>query len=167
MASAGTTRAAGDWPRRRLALAILAVSVALNVFFIAGALWTGVRPQPTRPGIEQRYQRIAAELELDPRQRAGFDKFIAAMRGRSERMQQLIAPLTGAAWEEIAKPEADTAQALRLFDEAAEKRRVLQHESMAQTVEFMTLLTPAQRIKFVALARERRGSWRQPPAQNR
>ena len=37
--TAGPSPATG-WPRRRLLLALLVVSVALNLFFVAGAAWT-------------------------------------------------------------------------------------------------------------------------------
>jgi Spy/CpxP family protein refolding chaperone len=49
----------------------------------------------------------------------------------------------------------------RLFDEAAEKRRAIQHETTSQTVELLGALSPAQRAKFVATMREWRAAWRQ------
>jgi len=50
-------------------------------------------------------------------------------------------------------------QIMRLFDEAAEKRREFQRETAAQTLDFLAILSPAQRSKFVAIARERRAPW--------
>jgi Spy/CpxP family protein refolding chaperone len=84
------------------------------------------------------------------------------MRTRTEKMRQQVAPLIGSAWEEVAKPQADEAQVMRLFDEAALKRREFQREASAETLKFLTLLTPAQRSKFVAIARERRASRSRP-----
>ena len=66
-----------------------------------------------------------------------------------------VAPLFGAAWEEIGKPQADAAQVMRLFDEAGEKRREFQREAIGQTLAFLAILSPAQRAKFVAIAQER------------
>ena len=80
---------------------------------------------------EQRYQQMAGELDLTPGQRTGFDAYVAAMRTRTGKMRQQVAPLIGSAWEEIAKPQADGAQVMRLFDEAAEKRREFQREASA------------------------------------
>jgi hypothetical protein len=74
-------------------------------------------------------------------------------------MHEQVAPLIGAAWEEIAKPQADAAEVMRLFDEAAEKRREFQREATSQTLDFLASLSPAQRSKFVAVARERRPLW--------
>ena len=117
-------------PQRRLVLTLLALSVALNVFFVAGALWI----------------RLHAPADQD----------VAAMRVHSEQMRQQVTPLIGAAWEAIGKPQADAPEIMRLFDAAAEKRREFQHEATAQTLAFLAVLTPAQRNKFVTIARERR-----------
>jgi Spy/CpxP family protein refolding chaperone len=164
LAATGTSTA-GGWPYRRIVYAALAVSLVLNVFFIAGAVWTGIQPAPAASrGFEPRYQQMAAELDLDAQQRAAFDRYVAAMRTRGERMRQQVGPLLNAAWEEAAKAPADRTQVLRLFEEASDKRRQFQHDALAQTLDLMAVLSPAQRTKFVALSRERRGPRR---AENR
>jgi len=157
MAMAGADAASGR-PRRRLLITLLAISALLNLCFIAGAAWIHLNA-PTRPNFEQHYRQLAAQLDLDPQQRIGFDKYVAAMRSRNEKMRQQVAPVIGAAWDEMAKPQADSAQILRLYDEAAEKRRVFQREATVQTLDLMSILSPAQRGKFVAFAREHRASW--------
>jgi Spy/CpxP family protein refolding chaperone len=154
-----------SWLSRRVLIILLAISVVLNLCFVAGAVWTRWYAPARWAGAEQHYQRMAGELDLTPEQRTGFDAYVAAMRARTEKMRQQVAPLTGSAWEEIAKPQADEAQVMRLFDEAAEKRREFQREASTQTLKFLAVLSPAQRSKFVAIARERRGSWlRSSPA---
>ena len=158
MATTGT--AAGSWPYRRIVLAALSISVVLNLFFIAGAVWTRMHGSAQSRGPEQRNQRFANELDFDAKQRAGFEKFVVAMRARSEKAQQQVAPLLGSAWEEAAKPQADQVQVLRLFDEAFDKRQQSLRDGMVQTLDFLSTLSPEQRAKFVALARERRGLWR-------
>ena len=161
LATAATT-ATAKWPRRGMLLAVLVVSLVLNVFFIAGAAWTRIEAPPA--GLEQRFERMAAELKLDAKQRNGFERYAAATRARGENMRKQVGPLIGAAWEEIAKPQPDTAQVLRLFDQAIAKRQELQREAAVQTLDFLSILTPEQRGKFVAITRERRGAWR---SQNR
>lgn len=156
--TAGPTPATG-WPRRRLLLALLVVSVVLNLFFVAGAVWTRWHAPAPWQSPAQRYQQMATQLDLDPRQRIGFDAYVAAMRVRTEKMREQVAPLIGSAWEEIAKPQADVAHVMRLFDEASEKRREFQREATGQTLDLLAILSPAQRSKFVALARERRAPW--------
>lgn len=159
MATAGPTGQPGTrtgWFQRRVLVVILVVSVVLNLCFVAGAVWTRWHVPARWAGPEQRYQQMARELDLTAEQRTGFDAYVAAMRARTEKMRQQVAPLIGSAWEEVAKPQADGAQVMRLFDEAAEKRREFQRQASAETLKFLALLTPAQRGKFVAIARERR-----------
>jgi uncharacterized membrane protein len=146
-------------PRRRVLVILLILSVVLNLCFIAGAAWTRLHGPARWGGLEQRYQQMAAELNLEPQQRAGFDAYVAAMRARTDKMHEQVGPLMSAAWDEVAKPQADVGQVMRLFDEAAEKRREFQREATAQTLSFLATLSPAQRGKFVAIARERKAPW--------
>jgi len=156
VAGAGIAR---RWPRRRLIIGGLIVSVVLNVFFVAGAVWTRLHPPPEWPSPGQRFREMENGLNLEPHQRQDFESYVAAMRARMTKMQQQVGPLTASAWEEMAKPQSDEAQVFRLLDQAAEKRRDFQHESTTETLKFLSVLTPAQRAKFVAIARERRASW--------
>jgi uncharacterized membrane protein len=156
MTSAAATASAR--PRWRLVYAALAVSAVLNLLFVAGAVWTAMRTAPAH-GFPQRLERIGNELDLDRQQRAAFDEFIAAMRVRSDRVQQQVSGLYGAAWDEAGKPSAEPAQVLRLFDRAFDKRREINRETILQTLDFLATLSPEQRTRFVSLARDRR-NWR-------
>ena len=160
-AATGPTAPTG-WPRRRVLVILLVVSAVLNLCFVAGAVWIRWHSPARWASAEQRYQQIAAELDLDAQQRIGFDSYVTAMRARTDKMHQQVAPLIGAAWDEIAKPQADVAQVMRLFDEASDKRREFQREASAQTLALLAVLSPAQRSKFVAIARERRAPWLRP-----
>jgi len=165
-AAAGTTatrrsRRSGLWT------ALFIVSLSLNLCFVAGAVWTRLHPPPVRTDIAEFYRQMAGELELDPQQRAAFDRYVAAMRTRMDQMRQETDPLIGAAWEEIAKSQPDAAKVEQLFDESADKRRVFQREAASQMLTFLATLSPAQRGKFVQLMRERRAAWRRQQAGNR
>jgi uncharacterized membrane protein len=161
--STATAGPVGDaptgWPGRRVLVTLLILSAVLNFCFLAGVTWTRLNAPARGPGLEQRYQQLATELALEPQQRVGFDAYVAAMRSRTEKMREQVAPLIGEAWEEIAKPQADVAQVMSLFDQATEKRREFQREATTQTLDFLKVLSPAQRAKFVAIARERRAAW--------
>jgi Spy/CpxP family protein refolding chaperone len=163
--TAGRTEAGGR--RSRLWVALLAVSLVLNLCFIAGAVWSRLHPPPGRMDFAERYRQMAAQLDLDPQQRAAFDRYVSAVRSRSEQMRQQTDPLMNAGWDELAKPQPDTAKVEQLFDEAAEKRRAVQHETASQTVELLASLSPAQRAKFVQIMHEWRAAWRQQRAANR
>lgn len=161
MATAGSTSGVRS-PRRHLLITLVAISVVLNLFFVAGAVWTRLHGPAVSVGTDERYEQIAAELSLDSQQRVAFDRYVAAMRARVEEMRQQIDPLIGNAWEEIAKPQTDTARVIAAFDEATEKRRSFQRELTTQTITFLALLSPEQRSKFVTIAREHRAPWFRP-----
>jgi hypothetical protein len=119
--------------RRHLFWVILVLSLALNLCFIAGALWIRVQgpPLPTTP--EQRLQQIEPQLALNPQQKAAFDEYARTVRSRVQSMHEAIEPQVANAWSELAKPDAvGTA-----------------------TFTFLAKLTPEQRTKFVELARQR------------
>lgn len=158
--AAGTSRPISRRPRP-LVLMLLALSVALNLFFVGGALWIRLHPAATLSFQEQRFRRMANELDLAPSQRDAFNRYVEAMRARTARMHQELAPLFGGAWEEMAKPQADEAQVMRLFDEASEKRRGFQREATTQTLAFLATLSPAQRTKFLAIVQAHWAPWHQ------
>jgi len=157
-ATAGAGRRTARSPRR-LVWVLLALSVALNLFFVGGALWIRVHPAAVLSFQEQRFQRMARELDLAPQQRAGFDRYVAAMRSRTAQMHQQLAPLYAAAWQEMAQPHADEAQVMRLFDEATAKRREFQREATSQTLAFLAVLSPAQRARFLAIVQSHWAHW--------
>jgi Spy/CpxP family protein refolding chaperone len=163
--TAGKTDAAAR--RSRLWIALLAVSLVLNLCFIAGAVWSRLNPPPARVDLAERYRQMAAQLDLDPQQRAAFDRYVGAIRNRTDQMRQETDPLMSAAWQELGKPQPDNAKVAQLFDEAAEKRRATQHEATSQTIELLSTLSPAQRAKFVSIMHEWRAAWRQQRAANR
>jgi uncharacterized membrane protein len=140
--------------RRHLLWVVLALSVALNLFFVAGALWVRVYgPAPLNP--EERLQRIGGQLDLTPQQRPAFEQYFQAVHSRMKEMREAVEPQMSRAWSELAKPGADQASVMRLFDEAAEKRRSFRRELTASTLSFLATLSPEQRAKFVELARQR------------
>lgn len=158
MASIATTGLA-RWPHRRVLLAVLVVSLVLNVCFVAGVAWTLMHPPPAG-SLETILQRMPADLALDDKQRAAFDRYVAEMRTRNEKVRQQVAPLFAGAWDEMAKPGANTDEVTRQFAEVATKRQEAQRDSVVQTLEFLSVLSPNQRRKFVTLVRERRSSRR-------
>jgi uncharacterized membrane protein len=152
------------WPRRRLLVGLLVVSAVLNVFFVVGAAWSRLHPPVALGGPEQRYQQMAADLDLNAQQRNEFDRYVVAMQTRSTAMRQEIRPLIAGTWDEMAKPDAELGQITQRFDEASEKWRQFQRESTAETLDFLAILSPAQRSRFVQIARERRAPWLRPHA---
>ena len=149
--------------RHPLLWVALALSLALNSCFVAGALWIRIQGPAAPPSPAERLQRVGAELVLDPQQRHAFAQYSENLRMHMQQMRETVEPLMSAAWAELAKPDADPATAARLFDEAAQARRGLQRELLAPTLAFLATLSPEQRAKFVKLFHQRPKSWGQGP----
>jgi len=149
--SPGASRFAG---RRLLLPAVLAASLALNLCFVGGALWIRLHGPSNSAGPAEFMREMAAALNLDPQQRAAFERYFRTMRARTQLMHEEVEPLIGDAWTEVAKPQPDEAQVMRLFDAAADKRRAYQRETTTQTIAFLAGLSPEQRQKFVEIARQ-------------
>ena len=141
--------------RRHLFWVILVLSLALNLCFIAGALWIRVQGPPLPMTPEQRLQQIEPQLALNPQQKAAFDEYARTVRSRVQSMHEAIEPQVANAWSELAKPDADEAKVMQLFDQAGDQRRAFRRELGTATFTFLTKLSPEQRAKFVELARQR------------
>jgi Spy/CpxP family protein refolding chaperone len=159
-AAAAAPGAARRREHSRLLIAVLVISLVLNLCFIAATLWFRLHAPPAGRNLAERYQEIASQLNLDAQQRAAFDRYIAAMRSRADQMRQETDTLMAAGWDELAKPQPDEAKVTQLFEQAGEKRRGFQHDATAQTLALLATLSPEQRAKFVALMRERRAAAR-------
>src|SRR3954453_19348691 len=158
MSMVGTRAAREGWPPSRILSAVRSVSLVLNVLFVAGAVWGRIEEAPAR-GLDGRFERMGAQLVPESTQPVAFDRLLAELRGRGEKVQQQVAPLYRAAWDAAGNPTAGADEVFRLFDAAFDKRRQLNRETTRETLDFRATLSPEQRGRFVALARDR-GSWR-------
>jgi len=147
--------------RHPLLWGALALSLALNLCFVAGAVWIRVQAPALPASPAERLQRIGTELQLDPKQRQAFVRYTEDLRAHMQQMHEKVEPLMTAAWAELAKPDPDQATAARLFDEAGQTRRGLQRELLAPTLAFLSTLSPEQRARFVELFHRRPRSWEQ------
>ena len=134
---------------------VLTLSLALNLCFVAGALWIRFHGPPLPMNAEERLERIGAQLALDPRQKEAFEQYAQAVRTRMQLMRKAVDPLIGNAWSEVAKPDADGAKVVQLFDEAGQTRRSFMRELAPTTLAFLAKLSPEQRTKFVELIQQR------------
>lgn len=141
--------------RRRLVAALLAVSLALNLFFIAGAVWTDINPPPQTAGFDERFRAMAAQLDLTPPQRIAFARYAAAMRSGHAALHRQVHPLIDAVRQEIAKSQPDVGRIRQLLDQAAIAHRAFERQAVTATLAFVATLTPAQRGTFVAIERQR------------
>jgi uncharacterized membrane protein len=159
LASAVTRRVT----RQPLLWTALTLSLVLNLCFIAGAAWIRIHGPSPPMTAEERFQRIGAELALDPRQQQAFDRYAEAVRSHMQRMRETIDPIMAAARAELAKPGADEATVVRLLEDAGQARRGFQRELIATTLSFLAVLSPEQREKFVERFHQRFKSLGQRP----
>jgi Spy/CpxP family protein refolding chaperone len=155
----------GGVPRSRLLVAVLAVSVALNVCVVAGAVWSKLHPPPMPLTFTERFQRLEDSLDLTPVQRTAFDRYVSDMVARGDQARRTVDPMMDAAWAEIAKPDADQARVLQLLDDAGSQRRGFQQQAVTATLSLLATLTPEQRAKFIASERDFRAAMRRRHAE--
>jgi uncharacterized membrane protein len=150
--------------RRQLWRVLLALSLALNLFFVAGALWIRIHAPPPSISPEQRLEQMAGELGLDPQQRTAFAQYSQTMREHLQAMHEAIRPLIGETWSELAKPQADESRVMQLLDQGTQTRRHFLRGLTTTTLAFLATLTPEQRTKFVALVHWGPRPWSPPRA---
>ena len=141
--------------RQHLLWVVLALSLVINLFFVAGALWIRIQGPPLATNPEERLLRIGAQLTLDPQQKQAFEQYSQTVRVHMQQMRDAVEPLIGSAWLEIAKPDADETKVVQLFEEAGQTRRRYMRELAPKTLSFLATLSSEQRAKFVELARQR------------
>ena len=149
--------------RQPLLWVALTLSLVLNLCFIAGAAWIQIHGPSPPMTLEERIQRIGAELALDRQQQQAFDRYTEDVRIHMQRRRDAVDPVMSAARTELAKPNADEATVVRLVDEAAQTRSSYQRELITKTLSFLAVLSPEQRTKFVDLFYHKFRPWGQRP----
>lgn len=138
----------------RLPWILLALSLALNLFFVGGVFWVRSQGHGPLPPAE-RVERLAKRLSLSPDQRAAFERFVRTMRMKARDLRETNQPLVDEAWQNFAKAQPDEAAVDKLFEEAANNRRNFQIETGRALRGFLVTLNEEQRATFVGLVNSR------------
>jgi Spy/CpxP family protein refolding chaperone len=154
--------AAGPGARFHLLKVLLTLSLALNLFFVVGALWIRIHAPPPPISPEQRLEQMSQELGLNPQQKAASARYWQAMRERMQMMRDAVRPQIAKAWSEVANPRADEVKVMQLLDQAAQTRHHYVHDLTATTLAYLATLSPEQRTKFVALMQKVPHPWSPP-----
>jgi uncharacterized membrane protein len=145
----------------RLPWILLALSLALNLFFVGGVVW--VRSQGHGPmGPADRVERVVKELGLDTNQRAAFERFARTIRTKARDLRETNQPLVDEAWQDFAKAQPDEAAVDKLFESAANNRRNFQIDAGRALRAFLGTLNEEQRIAFIGMVKNR-DNRRTPP----
>jgi uncharacterized membrane protein len=143
--------AAGTHPsRRRWLIVVVAVSIALNLFFV-GMVAGHFRHRHRLVVMNQRerFERIAADLNLNDIQTAAFRQFQTTMRTNGAAMRAANA----AAWARIGDPATSPDQITTLLASTVKNRTEFQQDIANAMGKFLASLTPTQRATFVDEAR--------------
>ena len=141
--------------RGKLLWILLAVSLAANVFLVAGAFY-GLYGADT-PGARAtaNIDAVTERLGLSSEQRDGLVDLRKRVKERRQAMRELRRERRGAFLDELAKPAFDRERILVLIDERADQRREFFAHMAGELHAYLATLSPEQREEFLALARER------------
>lgn len=134
--------------RNRLVWVALALSITLNIFVIAGLVWSqAASPRPTN--FAERLVEAGAGLNLSPAQRDAFNQFAETIQHRTKDMRDANVPLFRHIWDELAKAQPDQTTINQLVDEASENRHTYQRDVTTALSGFLASLSSDQRAQFV------------------
>ncbi|HLJ62468.1 MAG TPA: periplasmic heavy metal sensor [Stellaceae bacterium] len=139
--------------RARLLVWILACSLALNLFFVAGIAWTRLASDGTRRPPVMAYQEFARGLNLNATQQASFEHFVTALRERGRQEREVVKPLDATLWALLADPAPDQARLAVLLNERLESRGAAQREVSFAFAAFLATLDPKQHASTLDFAR--------------
>lgn len=148
----------GLFAARTLPWLLLALSLALNAFFVGGHLYTDAQLQQAENSAAERARLVAARLELDPAQTAAF----RTMRGRIEAAREdydsASAKHVDVIWNELAEPEPDMAVVEEQLDRFWDSRKTLLKTNLSAASDFLDQLSHDQRREFISLSRQAKGA---------
>jgi uncharacterized membrane protein len=134
----------------RLLWIALALSLTLNICFLAGLAWMHLHAPP--PPIV-RMQHFGDSLNLNAGQRQAYEQFLRTLRLRGRFVRESNQPLIENLWNEIAKPTPDASTIAKLSDQINSNRGGLQREVSTALDAFIKTLTPEQRAQLAAKAK--------------
>ena len=133
----------------RLVKVALALSLALNVFFIGGLLYSKfVRPTP--PLIA-----LGRELDLAPDQRKAFQGFLQVVRSRGAALRENNLKIGRQIWDELSQAKPDPKKLAALFAEVVDNRRDYQTAVTTALLPFLETLSLDQRERFIEFSKRR------------
>lgn len=128
----------------------LALSLTLNVCFLAGLAWMHIHAPPS-PIVRLRH--FGDSLNLNNDQRQAYEQFLRTLRLRGRFVRESNQPLIENLWSEIAKPTPDTSTVAKLADQVNGNREAFLREVSAALDGFIKTLTPEQRSMLAAKAK--------------
>lgn len=142
--------------RRYLPWMLLAVSVALNAFFIGGHFYHrhfgGMHGPPQADAI---HPRMLQRLELTPAQREALTRLRQETRERYRQGRAMDKEIAMALLDELSKPQRDKTAVDNLTRQLNDRRLGYVRPTVEELGGFLGGLTPAQRQRVREVAEER------------
>lgn len=166
------TKSPHPFSARALPWVLLAVSVALNVFFIGGHVYGRYYAEkfhgPDRRAADSQHRRVgpAERLKLDTAQRTAFREMRRSMRAQGKKVRAANTAPMDALWQEMSSASPNDTQIETLLRSMADRRFAFQVEATRFARDFMAKLTPDQRTRFIKMARRRNIFARSPDARS-
>ena len=141
--------------RIKLIWVLLAASLAANLFFVAGALYTFYGKDDWHARSGANVDSVAERLGLSPEQREGLmalrEKARQGRKGPREGRESRRAAFLA----ELGKPAFDRDGVLALMEARSAERRARIADVAQDLHAYLATLSPEQRQAFLAMARER------------
>lgn len=139
---------------RTIPWVLLALSLVLNAFFVAGHYYTGARLEEARGSSAQRTGLLADRLGLTDRQTAAFHDMRTRINLARQRYDTSNARHAEVIWSELAEPRPDMERIDQNLDRFWNNRKALLKTNIGAARDFLDKLDDDQRQAFINLARE-------------
>ncbi|MGE5146876.1 MAG: Spy/CpxP family protein refolding chaperone [Candidatus Eiseniibacteriota bacterium] len=139
---------------RTLPWVLLALSVALNAFFIGGHVYTrSLAHHFDKYG--DRSNALAERLGLSDQQRSAYRESRRNVGPKFRALRDEARPHVNKLWDEMAKADPDDKVIDQELKSIGDMRYGFERDALASARAFMKTLTPEQRKQFADYARER------------
>ena len=139
---------------RRLPWTLFAVSLAANVFFLAGAAYTIYMEHQVAESPEARSDMFADRLGLSEEQREGLRDLRERAEIRRLGMREVLGPMRQAVLKEVANQTFDREHVMHLLQDWSAERHPYFAEFAEDLHGYLNTLQPEQRDRFLEMARE-------------
>lgn len=139
---------------RTIPWVLLALSLALNAFFVVGHYSTGAQLEQARNSQTERTRLLADRLGLDDQQTAAYQDMRTRIAVARQRYDTRNARHADVIWGELAQPRTDMARIEENLDRFWNNRKTLLKTNISAARDFLDSLSNDQRQAFINLARE-------------
>jgi Spy/CpxP family protein refolding chaperone len=138
---------------------LLALSLVLNIFFIAGFFWTQHAMAMWRDP-DERLEMMGDRLDLNQSQRGELKQIIEQLRTKAQARMDARVTTRREILDMALQPNPDRAAIASRIAEASQQRVQFMTETLDSVLPFLASLTPEQRNKLKQLMDQRReGRW--------